>query len=388
MVVWLTLGKISAYTEDMLESIIHLFTGNGLTNGHKAQQTPTTTEGQYLAAMLSAIKDGIIVLDNQKNVLLGNKAAEVITGLKSSDIVGKPISQVLQFIFQDKDQTAQIFEIPNFSQELTVKPRIEGAIGVLAKVSSAQIANGAGFIVAMHDIRFEKQLEEMKFGFVSIAAHELRTPLTSIKGAASVLASDYKDKYNDDQKNLISQIASNTDRLLVLVENLLNVSRIERGAVEFAPTQLDWTQTVKQIVDDFRKLAIEKNIELSFVPPTESISLIRADKIRIGEVLSNLISNAINYTNPGGKITVTMEKKANEAWTSVTDSGRGIPQESIPHLFTKFFRVSKGLTNEQNLHGTGLGLYISKAIVEMHRGRIWVTSQLGRGSTFTFALPL
>lgn len=353
---------------------------------------PKVTEGQYITAILSAIREGIIVLDALKNVVLFNKAAETVTGLKSTDLIGKPISSGIQFLFQDQDQTNIMFQTPGFSQELTIKQANDNsATSVLVKVACTQIdTNGvpSGWVLAIHDVRFEKQLEEMKFGFVSIAAHELRTPLTSIKGAVSVLLSDYKDKYNQDQITLLSQIVSDTDRLLILVENMLNVSRIERGAVEFSPTQTDWIQMVKQYVSDFHQRAIDKNINLSFVAPIEPISLIRADKIRIGEVLANLLSNAIVYTNPNGVVTVAIEKKGNEVWTSVTDTGKGIPPEAMSHLFTKFFRVGKVLSAEQNSHGTGLGLYISKAIVEMHKGRIWVTSEFGKGSTFTFALPL
>lgn len=355
-------------------------------------QAPTVVLGAgSLSAVLSAIKDGIVVVDASKHVLLVNKTAEGIAALTTKEMIGKPILLGLQFFFNDEDITARIFSEISNSWDVKAKLLLANNKETFMKITTTPIVENnviSGWVLAMHDVRFEKQLEEMKFGFVSIAAHELRTPLTSIKGSVSVIFSDYKDSLNEDQKNLLGQIASNTERLLILVENLLNVSRIERGAVEFAPTQIDWIDTAGQVIEDFKQRATEKNITLAFVPPPEKISLIKADKVRIIEVLSNLLANAINYTFPSGKVTVAIENKGSEVWTSVSDTGRGIPKDAIPHLFTKFFRVSQGLTSDQNSHGTGLGLYISKAIVDMHKGKIWVNSQEGKGSTFTFTLPL
>src|SRR3989344_5913409 len=221
------------------------------------------------------------------------------------------------------------------------------------------------------------QLEDMKMGFVSLAAHELRTPLTAIKGYISVYLKDYKDTLNKDQADLLNHALSNTDRVLVLVENLLNVSRVERGALSFNPESIDYVSIISQIVSDFRERAIEKNIQLDFVSPDQNIPQIKADKVRISEVLSNLISNAINYTNPGGKVQISVHLQQDEVWTCIADNGPGIPEEAIPKLFTKFFRVTSGLTQNQNSQGNGLGLYISKAIVDMHHGKIWVESKVG-----------
>ncbi|MDO8618930.1 MAG: HAMP domain-containing sensor histidine kinase [Candidatus Daviesbacteria bacterium] len=231
-------------------------------------------------------------------------------------------------------------------------------------------------------------LDEMKSNFVSIAAHELRTPLTSIKGYLSVYMNDYKDKLDDDQRTLLNHIGSATEELLALVENLLNVSRIERGAMSLNLEEVNWTDVVKQVVDDFNERAVQKNIQLKFVPPQAQPPLIKVDKVRILEVISNLISNAINYTSTGGIVQVWVENSNNEIVTHVGDNGQGIPQEAIGNLFTKFYRVNKGLTQNSNSDGNGLGLFISKAIIDMHHGKIWVESEVGKGSRFSFSLPL
>ncbi len=242
----------------------------------------------------------------------------------------------------------------------------------------------------------------METTFVSIAAHELRTPLTSIKGYLSVYLSDYGNSLNQDQKNLLSHIGIATDQLLALVENLLNVSRVERQAIAINIKPIDWQAVIAEVIDEFRERAIQKNIQLEFTGAPERILTIKADKVRLTEVVSNLIANSIKYTNPGGWVKVSVEKKENEVITSVADNGRGIPKEAIPHLFTKFYRVTQGLTQGNSPEGTGLGLYISKAIVELHHGKIWVESparqqpepqamaggEEGKGSVFRFSLPI
>jgi len=242
-------------------------------------------------------------------------------------------------------------------------------------------------IPGMPQAKEDHSLDEMKSNFVSIAAHELRTPLTSIKGYLSVYMNDYKDKLDSDQRALLNHIGSATEELLALVENLLNVSRIERGAMNLSLTEVNWADLVKGVVDDFAPRATQKNIQLKFVPSVPLPS-IKVDKVRVVEVISNLLSNAINYTNPGGTIQVWVESGQGEVVTHVGDNGQGIPKQAIPNLFNKFYRVSNGLTQNTNPDGNGLGLYISKAIVDMHRGKIWVESEVGKGSRFSFSLPL
>lgn len=358
----------------------------------KKKEAGGLLDKELLASLISGISDGVIVTDDKTNTIVCNKAVSNIAHVAKERLLDRPVGEVLRFLFDGKDITDQIFSQNQFSEEVHVQPSGSGVLGiVVVRLTVSSIERGGekfGWVILMRDIRLERQLEEMQFGFVSIAAHELRTPLTAIKGSLSVLLSDYNKDLSQDQLALLTQIGINTDRLLILVENLLNVSRIERGAIEFFPTSVDWVLLVKQIVDDFLHRAVEKGITLTFVPPPEPITLIRVDKIRIGEVVANLLSNAVAYTKPQGTITVTVEKKDKEVWTSVADTGAGIAQEAIPNLFTKFYRANQGLMQSKNEHGTGLGLYISKAIVEMHKGRIWVASELGRGSTFTFALPL
>lgn len=232
----------------------------------------------------------------------------------------------------------------------------------------------------------EKQLEEMKLDIVSMAAHELQTPLTSIRGYLSVFMEENKEKFDSNQKMFLHRINIAVQQLMGLTDNLLNVSRIERGVFVVFMQTVDWVANVAEVVDEFLERAEDKKITLTFVKPKDRTFFVKADKLRINEVLLNLLSNAISYTGKNGKVSVSIEQKGQEVITHIKDTGVGMPKNAIPHLFTKFFRGRS--KTAKGTKGTGLGLYISKAIVERHGGRIWAESEVGKGSTFSFSLPV
>ena len=164
------------------------------------------------------------------------------------------------------------------------------------------------------------------------------------------------------------------------------MSKIEHSSLEIEPAEEDWVKLVKTAVLGFEEFAKQKNIDLKYIEPTKKLPSVFVDVFRIAEVISNLVANAITYSKGNGKVEVRTYEEKGMVVTSVKDNGIGIPEKSIPHLFTKFYRVSGVL--EQGSKGTGLGLYISKSIVNMHKGDIWVESELGVGSTFYFTVPV
>lgn len=232
--------------------------------------------------------------------------------------------------------------------------------------------------------------------FVSLVAHELRTALTSLKGYTYIMSRDYKlppedcnssnyKNTSDDRFTMIMQrISISTQRLEALVENLLNITRLQKGTLAVKPESLDWFKNMEEVMAEMIEQAKEKKIELYLIKPQDLPYQVKADKLRINEVLMNLLANAINYTPREGKIAVWLEKKENEVVTHISDTGSGIPQDSLPNLFTKFYQIAGG---ERQSKGMGLGLYIAKTIVEMHQGRIWVESEVGKGSMFSFSIP-
>lgn len=369
-------------------------------------QGPTVTT---LEAVFDGINEIVVVLNPSKQVIFTNNLALNLLKQTKQQIYMKPINQVLVVtkdgkqipettycpirsdnfsgnIFEMKDLEISNILAPTSAPTTATQKNMKTSFNLTVKQIPNGVSLGVGAILLIQDNSVEKQLEAMKLDFVSMAAHELRTPLTSLKGYLSVFAKEGEGKFSSDQQMFIDRMTISTQTLMSLIENLLNVSRVERGAMTMYKEQVDWTKMVNQIVDDYKLRAKEKNITLDFLQSTQPIPHLLVDKLRICEVLYNLIANAINYTAPGGSIQVWIDTNGEFVTTHVKDTGEGIPQEAIPNLFTKFFRVGGNL--EQGSKGTGLGLYIAKSIMDMHQGKIWVNSEIGKGSVFSFSVPV
>jgi PAS domain S-box-containing protein len=359
-----------------------------------------SAERNKIALTLASIADIVITTDLNKNITIFNKAAEKLTGLREQDVLGKKITDIIKLY--KKDKTSNLTEVSVdeycpitsdcnegvvFSASRLLLKTVNGNEKFI-NIITGKIKDGAATnlccILTLHDVTKEEELETMKLDFVSITAHELRTPLTSIRGYLSLFMMQ-EINLNEQQKKFLTRVTISTEQLIALVENILNVSRIERGMLSIDIQKIDWLPIVTEIVNSLKDRAIDKHIEVSFIQPIDKLPQVYADKFRISQVLTNLIANAVNYTHENGKIEVSVEQKDNELITHIKDNGEGIPKEALPHLFTKFFRVSGQL--EQGSKGTGLGLYISKAIIEAHQGRMYAESELGKGSTFSFTLP-
>lgn len=344
-------------------------------------------EKNKLSEVLSSIVDGIIAIDFNKNIVLANKAAEEITGYTEAELEGHPVDQLIHFFTDTEEISLKTYCQANFNQtaKLVGKNAKQAKINLSSDQLNGTVQTNISCILILHDLAKEEELEKMKLDFVSMASHELRTPLTSIIGYISVFIQENKEKVAKEELSLLEKSLISATSLLTLVQNLLNVNKIEREQMSVAPASLDYLPIVSKVVEDLKNQAVQKNVVLSFDPP-QTLPKILADPIRISEVITNLVANAINYTNAGGKVSVSLEVSPNEVTTIVSDTGIGIPKEALPHMFSKFFRVSN--TAQQANKGTGLGLYISKSIVEKLGGKIWVESEVGRGSNFLFTLPL
>jgi|GEM_PF-2403914 len=355
-----------------------------------------TAERNKLTTVMQSIVDGVLALDSFGHVILVNPAALTILGLEEKDILYKKLDEILTMY--DGNQKISCGDLlPNkqltkdsvIAQKKALKIVAPSGRQIFINLTSSAIKEGSevglGAIITMSDVSKEKELEEMKIDFVSMAAHELRTPLTAVRGYLSVLLEESGKKLPKEEKDFVDKAFIASSQLAALVENLLSVSRIERGAMKLQIETVDWSNIVRDSVNNFKPLAKEKKIKLTCELP-ENLPKAAVDQFRISEVISNLIANALAYTKSGGSVTVMVETKEKELITHVKDTGQGIPESALPRLFTKFFRVSGVL--EQGSKGTGLGLYISKAIVDMHKGRIWVESKEGVGSTFSFAVPV
>jgi signal transduction histidine kinase len=231
-----------------------------------------------------------------------------------------------------------------------------------------------------------KDLDRLKSDFVSNVSHELRTPLTAIKGAVDLVLREVAGPLTEKQIHYLTRVRSNTQHLAGLINDLLDLSKIEEGKIEFQSTRVSLGGLVHEVVETLRPIAAEKSLELEVTAHEPSV-LVWADRDKVRQVLTNLIGNAIKFTPPHGKVMVSSASNDTD-WVrvSVSDTGPGIPADERERIFEKFYQVA--VNGGPKPKGTGLGLAISKVLVELHGGRIWVESEPSRGSIFCFTLPL
>lgn len=396
---------INIKSKDELEDIANLI--NNLTKNLEGNfeqvsldKNLSVSKKNQLDQILSTLKEGILVIDQENKVSLMNQPGEKLTGWSALEVKGRPVDEVLilsdllgqpfsskEYLISDsKNPEAVNFE-SNQMLELLNKAGTRIAIKLFASSISPTDKNALTKVIVLRNVQKQKEFESMQLDFVSMASHELRTPLTSIKGYLSVFLDENKSKLSKEQNEFLEKIMISTQQLEVLVNNLLAVSKVERGAIALNTQSSDWQQILTKAVGQNTMQASQKNIVLKLDKLGE-LPNVAVDVVRITEVVNNLISNAINYTQEGGKITVSCKVEGREVITSIQDNGRGIGKDDLSHLFTKFFRVQGALDQASNSKGTGLGLYLSKSIIDLHHGKIWVESPgLGQGSTFSFSLP-
>jgi CheY-like chemotaxis protein/nitrogen-specific signal transduction histidine kinase len=241
-----------------------------------------------------------------------------------------------------------------------------------------------GTVSVFRDVTVEVETERAKTEFVSTVSHELRTPMTSIKGYADLLMMGAVGELADKQRNFLSIIKNNADRLTELVNDLLNISRIESGRIELSPKAIRLEQMINQVVTTMETRVNDNDLTLRLEVPRDLPSVF-ADPARVVQVLTNLVANACQYTPPNGEIVVSACTSGDDVRVSVADTGIGIAQEDKEKIFDRFFRADD--SRVQKVSGTGLGLPIVKSLTEMQGGQVWVESELGKGSKFTFTLP-
>lgn len=345
------------------------------------------SQRKQLEAILNNTTDGIMALNSDGAILIANQAAANLCEIDSTLLVGRSIDETLRWLQSSRpfivNYNAQGTKTYYDLQYTSPSGVVHFVNLIVVKMNSAD-AN-AQTIVTIHDETKNRELEDMKIDFVSMAAHELRTPLSAIRGYLELIM--FQPKENMDEKVLkyATQARTSATILATLISNLLDVSRIERGTLVLTMDKVDLADTVNQAVQNLSFNAQDKQITLQYDGPTRECYVV-ADNIAIKEVVGNLLDNAIKYTQNGGKVDVGLIQKDDNYVVTVSDTGVGIPANSLPYLFTKFYRVHGGL--ESGSSGTGLGLYISKSIMERHGGTITVKSNEGKGSVFTITIPI
>ncbi|MEM4723941.1 MAG: ATP-binding protein [Candidatus Hadarchaeum sp.] len=335
-----------------------------------------------LEAILRGIGDGVIVTDPELNLLLMNPVATRIFRVKSDVTNSVPLTKViphqeLTALFQDALRGRGEAIVREISLAL-VGDKVEATYQALASPIMGADGQIRGVVTVLRDVTSQKELERMKSSFLSVVSHELKTPLHSIKGFVDIIL------MGKTQVDFLTTVRDQTTRLQSLIDDLLEFSRLESGQIKLRLTEVSLAEVTKAVVDKLKPLAERGQIQLINRVGAD-IPLIEADYMRIEQVLTNLVDNAIKFTPASGVVTITAKDLGTEVQVAVSDTGIGIPASEQERIFERFYQVDSGPA--RHYRGTGLGLTICKHIVEYHRGRIWVESEVGKGSTFFFVLP-
>ncbi|MFN2627320.1 MAG: GAF domain-containing protein [Gaiellaceae bacterium] len=370
-----------AWREEEVEALRALAanTSAALSNAELYQRVALEKERSF--AILANIADGIVAVDREGNVVLWNAAAEEITGVPAAEALGRTPAQVLQRSLESDSGT------PIGDDRLVSIQRggEEAWLSLTEAVMRDPTGAVAGRIFAFRDISSDRLVEQMKSDFVSAVSHELRTPLTSIYGFAETLLRQDVLFGEEERRTFLGYIASESLRLTVIVDALLNVGRIDTGDLQLnlAPTD------VREVVSEVLAGAQENGDGHSFVIelPDEPLAA-QADREKLRQVFSILVDNAVKYSPEGGTVTIGATRRDETVEVRVDDEGPGIPQGEQERIFRKFYRGADAGERRLGAAGSGLGLFIARGLVAAMGGRIWVTSADGQGSSFGFELPL
>ena len=333
-----------------------------------------TSEKAHLAGILAGMTEGVLVVDANGKLRLLNAALRQAFGL-TDEALGKTVLEVFRCA-----GLAELIGAAPAARELTfLQPA-----GRIFTVQAGRLTGTTGVVVVFHDISRLKQLENIRKDFVANVSHELRTPLAVIKGYVETLL-DEEPPDAATGRQFLETIQRHTHRLEVLIDDLLSISALESQQVKLDCKPVFIRATIAAVVEELNQRAREKNITISLETPSD-LPAVSADFQRLHEVLVNLIDNAIKYTPAGSLINVSAARANDFLTVCVADNGPGIAAEHLPRIFERFYRVDKARSRE--LGGTGLGLAIVKHIIQAHGGRVWVESELEKGSRFYFSLPL
>jgi signal transduction histidine kinase len=335
-------------------------------------------------AIITNLTDGLLFFDKNDRLLLANPPIGNFLNIEIDKILGKTIKQLGRLSsFIPLCQVLEKNTKDISRKELKIR---ENLILEISTVEVIKNNERIGFLIVLHDISREKLVEKMKTEFVSLAAHQLRTPLSAIKWTLKMLLSGDLGKINKEQQEFIGKTYNSNERMIHLINDLLNVTRIEEGRYLYRISEFPIGDLMDSVINNLKEKIQAKKIKFNYNKPRKSLPKIKADREKIEIVVQNLIENAINYSAVGGSVTVSMDCDKLNLKFLVKDTGMGILEHQKPRLFTKFFRGENAA--KMDTQGTGLGLFMAKNIIKAHGGKIWFESKWGEGSTFYFSLPL
>jgi two-component system phosphate regulon sensor histidine kinase PhoR len=327
-----------------------------------------------LETVIQQVEDGVLITDPEGRMLLANRTIRELFGLGNEPLVGRLLKEVLpnpevQYLFSRRQSGTSTLR----RTEITLSDD---------RIFNAHLTPiaGVGYAIVMNDITQLKELDRLKSEFVSTVSHDLRSPLTTILGYVDLI--ERAGPVTRQQKEFINRIQNSVGSITTLISDLLDLGKIESGIdTQKEPVLLN--ALARNALEGVRNRAEAKHIQLVF-SLDEEIPPLNGNPVRLRQMISNLLDNAVKYTPEGGTVNLSTRREGDQILLNISDSGIGIPPQEIPYVFNKFYRAS----NVQNSAGTGLGLSIVKSVSEIHGGRVWVDSVDGKGSKFTVVLPL
>ena len=340
---------------------------------------------ESLNAVVDSLSDGILVTDKQGNIILYNRKAEAILGIQGKAALGQPVqNHIGNSVLVSLITKTLALDLPYHTEEVCLIDLSD--IRLRVHVNPVRNEDGLliGSVTLLHDVSRLRAIDNIKSNFLSMVSHQLKSPLSSTLLQTSILLDGIVGELNDKQMDLLQKVKNRIKGMVDLIRDILDVCFIEEGGYLKQIEHLDVAEILKRTVELIQPQAQDKNIALH-VKIEDNLPVISGNRSSVEALFINLISNAIKYTPPGGKVNVEMGENAQNVQLEVTDTGIGVEDVDFPRIFDKFYRVRSDLT--KNISGTGLGLSIVKSVVDAHYGTINIESKVGVGTIFTVLLP-
>jgi signal transduction histidine kinase len=363
-------------------AVVELAAEDGSASASTTRDHVTVSGGTSAGSVIEGAAVGLVVVERQQGITQANSLARKLLGVPATD------NNCLDDVHRALDEIG-LGEVllagdtaPAGQREFMVKNKQDK----LLKITCSVIAEGETGckVITITDNTLRQQHNEAMTEFIASISHELRTPLTTIQNSASNILAGVTGKITPKTTQYLENMLKECGRLAGLVNDLLDMAKLDAGKMPINRSPADLTRVLLKVVDTFRPLAMEKNLELQF-SINQDISPVYVDQQRIHQVFTNILKNAVRYTDAGGKIIVHLREEENNVTAVVEDNGIGIAPELLPNVFNKFYQISRKAGPGYN--GCGLGLAICKELVGAHGGRIWVESEVGTGSKFFVSLP-
>jgi len=344
---------------------------------------------KQIELILHGVDEGVFTVDRELRILTFNPAAEKILGWREEEVIGRPCAEIFREDGASSYQEELLSEAMRKAQQVTsvkeghpVTSKDGQRIFIASNVVPLLDLGGEviGAVVAFRDASAEMELDHMKSGFISMVSHELRSPLSHIIASTELIRESNLSRYQ--QQDLLNIIHAQSNRLNKFVQQILDVSLLEAGTIKAEQKSVALKPLIAQIIEAFETRVNTHRFEI-IVP--EGPAIVVGDESKIQTVLDNLLENAVDYSPEGSVVSIEVSDRGKEVVISVIDEGIGIPDKQLERIFERFHRVNT--SDDQEQYGYGLGLYISKRLIEIQGGSIWAESEVGHGSRFSFSLP-